>query len=89
MHGYIDAEDEGYTNLGRWNQRKILVYGTKETNLPITSTLIDTDRPCINSNLQRERSGMKTLDIELQEYATCENWSGTEDLMVDESYIEA
>ena len=51
MHGYIDAEDDGYTNLGRWNQKKILVYGTKEDNLPITSTLIDIEKPCINSNL--------------------------------------
>ena len=66
-----------------------MVYGKDEDQLPITGTLIDIDKPCINSNLPRKRNNLLSLDIELQKYATCEQWLDMEEPMVDESYIDA
>ena len=51
--------------------------------------MIDIDKPCINSNLPRQRDEWYSLDIELQDYAVCEQRPGSQELMIDESYVEA
>ena len=69
-----------------------IVYSKDIDSLPITSTLVDTGAPCINSNLPRRPElathQFKQLDIELEEYAECGVSDETGEPLIDERYIE-
>ena len=68
-------------------------YSQDTDSLPITSTHIDIDVPCINSNRHRRaepgKHEFQKLDIELEKYADCGVWEGTNEPMADEQYISA